>query len=161
MKTCSYLQQQHQLRVLDVHGDVKWRLVKLAERVHVSAVLDECFRDSVVSVLRRPVKSRHLQHVFGVDVSATLQKPHTRTHASGPRRRTRSFSHICEKYPNQQLHDDGVSLGSSHVQRRPVHFGTSVSAHPSSQQDVSGGVMAVLGCEVEGRGAQLQTDEQT
>ena len=71
---CSHLQQQHQLRVLDVHGDVKRRLVKLAERVHVSAVLDECLCDPVVSVLGRPVKSRHLQHVFGVDVSAALEK---------------------------------------------------------------------------------------
>lgn len=75
MKTaCSYLQQQHQLGVLDVNGDVKRRLVKLAERVHVSAVFDERFCDSVMSVLCRPVKSRHLQHVFGVDISAALRR---------------------------------------------------------------------------------------
>lgn len=66
-----------------------------------------------------------------------------------------------EKYPNQQFHDDGVSLCSSHVQWRPVHFGASVSANPSSQQDISSGVMTMLGREVEGGRSQLQTDEHT
>lgn len=64
------------------------------------------------------------------------------------------------KYPDQQLHDDRVSLCGSHVQRRPVHLGASVSANPGSQQDVSCGVMAVLGCEVEGGRAQLQTGDR-
>lgn len=34
----SHLQQQHQLRVLDVDGDVERRLVELTERVHVGSV---------------------------------------------------------------------------------------------------------------------------
>lgn len=69
----SHLQQQHQLRVLDVDGDVERRLVKLTERVHVSSVFDEGLGHAVMTVLRRPVKSRHLQHVFGVDVGAALK----------------------------------------------------------------------------------------
>lgn len=174
---CSYLQQQHQLRVLDVNGDVERRLFKLAERVHVGAVFDERFCHAVMSVLCRPMKSRHLQHVFGVDVSATLKTQHTgdccnsRSHkryfltlqvpAQARPRESTCNRRVREKYPNQQLHDDSVSLCSGHVQRRPVHFGASVPADPGSQQDVSGGVMTVLGREVEGRRAQLQTGEQT
>lgn len=69
----SHLQQQHQLRVLDVDGDVERRLVKLTERVHVGSVFDEGLGHAVMTVLRRPVKSRHLQHVFGVDVGAALK----------------------------------------------------------------------------------------
>lgn len=79
-KTLSYLQQQHQLGVLGVGGDVERRLVELTERVHVSSVFDEGLCHAVVSVLRRPVQSRHLQHVFGVDVCAAL-KVHTVTFA--------------------------------------------------------------------------------
>lgn len=78
----SYLQEQHQLCVLDVNSNVKWRLFKLAECVHVSAVFDECLCNSVMSVLCRPVKSCHLQHVFGVDVSATLKKQDTHIRAA-------------------------------------------------------------------------------
>lgn len=69
----SHLQQQHQLRVLDVDGDVERRLVELTERVHVGSVFDERLGDAVVTVLRCPVQSRHLQHVFGVDVCAALK----------------------------------------------------------------------------------------
>lgn len=69
----SHLQQQHQLRILDVDGNVERRLVKLTERVHVGSVFDEGLGHAVMTVLRRPVKSRHLQHVFGVDVGAALK----------------------------------------------------------------------------------------
>lgn len=72
-RTSAHLQQQHQLRVLDVHGDVERRLVELAESVNVGAVLDERLGHAVMAVLRRPVKRRHLQHVFGVDVGAALE----------------------------------------------------------------------------------------
>lgn len=67
------LQQQHQLCVLDVQSDVERRLVEFAARVHVGAVFDEGVAHAVVSVLRRPMQGRHLQHVFGVDVRAALK----------------------------------------------------------------------------------------
>lgn len=63
-------------------------------------------------------------------------------------------------HPDQQLHNDRVSLGSGHVQRGPVHFGAGVSADAGSEQDVGGGVMSVLSSQVEGGRPQLQ-DTQT
>lgn len=72
----SHLQQQHQLCVLDVDGDVERRLVELTESVHVGAVLDESLGDTVMAVLCRPVKRGHLQHVFGVDVGTALKVKH-------------------------------------------------------------------------------------
>lgn len=70
----SHLQQQHELRVVDVDGNVERRLVELAECVDVGAVLQQRLRHRLVAVLRRPVQRCHLQHVFGVDVGATLRK---------------------------------------------------------------------------------------
>lgn len=69
----SHLQQQHQLRVVDVNGDVERRLVKLAQCMDVSAVLQQRLRHRLVAVLRRPVQRRHLQHVLGVDVGTALR----------------------------------------------------------------------------------------
>lgn len=69
-----HLQQQHELCVVDVDGDVEGRLVKLAECVDVCAVLQQRLRHPLVAVLRRPVQRRHLQHVLGVDVSAALRE---------------------------------------------------------------------------------------
>lgn len=69
----SHLQHQHQLRVLDVGCDVEWRLFEFAARVDVGAVFDEGVAHAVVAVLRRPMESRHLQHVFGVDVRTALK----------------------------------------------------------------------------------------
>lgn len=59
-------------------------------------------------------------------------------------------------HPDQQLHDDCVSLGGGHVQRRPVNFGAGVSADAGPQQHVGGGVMTVLSGQVEGGRPQLQ-----
>lgn len=70
----SHLQQQHELRVVDVDGDVKRSLVKFAERVHVGTMLQQRLRHRLVAVLRRPVQRSHLQHVLGVDVGAALEK---------------------------------------------------------------------------------------
>lgn len=70
----SYLQQEHELRVMDVDGDVKRRLVELAECVDVCAVLQQRLCHRLVAMLRRPVQCRHLQHVLGVDVSTALRE---------------------------------------------------------------------------------------
>lgn len=69
----SHLQQEHQLRVLGVGGDVKRCLVELTERVHISSVLDERLGHAVVPVLSCPVQGCHLQHVFGIDVCTALK----------------------------------------------------------------------------------------
>lgn len=69
----SHLQQQHELCVVDVNGDVEWRLVKLAERVNIGAVLQQSLRHRLVAVLCCPVQRCHLQHVLGVDVGAALR----------------------------------------------------------------------------------------
>lgn len=69
----SHLQQQHELRVVNVDGDVERRLVELAERMDVGAVLQQRLRHCLVAVLRCPVQRRHLQHVLGVDVGAALR----------------------------------------------------------------------------------------
>lgn len=58
-------------------------------------------------------------------------------------------------YPDQQLHNDCVSLGSRHVQRGPVNFSAGVPADAGSEQDVCGGIVAMLSCQMEGRRAQL------
>lgn len=54
-----------------------------------------------------------------------------------------------------------MALGGRHVQRRAVHLGAGVSAHAGPQQDVGGGVMAVLGSQVERRRPKLQGNSVT
>lgn len=68
-------------------------------------------------------------------------------------------SHEPVSYPNQQLHNDGVSLSSSHVQRGPIYFGAGISTDTCSQQYIRSGVMTMLSRQVEWGRSQLQDRE--
>lgn len=60
--------------MLNVDSDIKSGLVKLAEGMYISTMFDQQLCDVVMAVLGCPVKSGHLQHVFGVDVGTTLKQ---------------------------------------------------------------------------------------
>lgn len=63
----------HEISVLDVDGDIKSGLAELAEGMNISTVFNQQLCDVVMAMLSCPVKSRHLQHIFGVDVGSTLK----------------------------------------------------------------------------------------
>ncbi|KAG7274855.1 hypothetical protein CRUP_012339 [Coryphaenoides rupestris] len=59
--------RDHQLGVAGIHGDVERRLVKLAERVDIGAMLQEQLGGTAVPVLRRPLGTSplHLAAQYG------------------------------------------------------------------------------------------------
>ncbi len=59
--------------MLCVDRDIKSWFVKLAEGVYISTMFDQQLCDVVMAVLGCPMKSRHLQHVLGIDVGTTLK----------------------------------------------------------------------------------------